>query len=118
MSRLTISTKKTFKLGRHRGKFRVWIEGKFLLNAGLSAGMRFNTYITSENDLCLTFENNGKRKISGSAWRPIIDINAKYLDEMFTDDENIHATHYIATIYHASSFEENSRTLYIEGDWQ
>ena len=118
MSRLTISTKKTFKLGRHRGKFRVWIEGKFLLNAGLSAGMRFNTYITSENDLCLTFEENGKRKISGTAARPIIDINGKYLEEMFTDDENIHATHYIATIYHASSFEENSRTLYIEGEWQ
>ena len=68
--------------------------------------------------LAFQLENNGKRKISGRAWRPIIDINAKYLDEMFTDDENIHATHYIATIYHASSFEENSRTLYIEGDWQ
>lgn len=117
MSRFTISTSKTFKLGRHRGKFRIWIEGKFLLNAGLSAGMRFNTYITSENHLCLTFEENGKRKISGTAARPIIDINGKYLEEMFTDDENIHATHYIATIHHASSFEENSRTLYIEGDW-
>jgi hypothetical protein len=118
MSRLTISTKKTFKLGRHRGKFRVWIEGKFLLNAGLSAGMRFNTVFISGYGLRLEFKENGQRKISGSAARPIIDINAKYLEEMFTDDENIHATHYIATIYHASSFEENSRTLYIEGEWQ
>lgn len=118
MSRFTISTKKTFKLGRHRGKFRVWIEGKFLLNAGFSAGMRFNMVFISEYAMRLEFEENGKRKISGTAARPIIDLNAKYLEEMFTDDENIHATHYIATIYHASSFEENSRTLYIEGDWQ
>ena len=118
MSRLTISTSKTFKLGRHRKSFRIWMEGKFLLNAGLLAGMRFNIELTSENDLCLTFENNGKRKISGSAARPIIDINAKYLDEMFTDDEGLHATHYVAKAYHASSYKENNQTLYIEGDWQ
>ena len=118
MSRLSIRTKKTFKLGRHRGNFRIWMEGKFLLNAGLSAGMRFNIVFISEYGLRLDFKENGKRKISGSAARPIIDINAKYLDEMFTDDEGINATHYVAKAYHASSYKENNQRLYIEGDWQ
>ena len=50
-----------------------WIEGKRLEAAGFVAGARYNT-ITSHGGFMLVLDSDGKKKVSGGAGRPIIDI--------------------------------------------
>jgi|TARA_R110000851_G_scaffold211779_1_gene364456 hypothetical protein len=87
--------KKTYKVGSNRGHKRVWIEGPMLLNIGFKKGIVFSRvmheelkYVTME----LTADPFGKHKIAGTEARPIIDLNGKYLDELFYG-----YTHYEAT---------------------
>ena len=50
-----------------------WIEGKRLESAGFVAGARYNT-ITSHGGFMLVLNSDGKKKVSGTVGRPIIDI--------------------------------------------
>ena len=94
-------TTKIFKIAHNRGKPRVWIEGKFLLNAGLTRGMKFRRIMPevdqSERDypiqMTLRFDDLGNHTIAGSDTRPIIDLNGNYLYKIFTG-----FTHYQASI--------------------
>ena len=57
-----------------------WIEGKRLESAGFIAGARYNTVenhvaqVRGNGGFMLVLDPDGKKKVSGSAGRPIIDI--------------------------------------------
>jgi len=118
MTSKTASASKLFRIAYNRGRPRVWIEGRFLTASGISSGMRFDRTF-DDGVMILTFNAQGKHKVSGSAQRPIIDMNGNYLIDLFKLNEKIEAdraTHYRATIYRTVAFEENSLTIYIEGE--
>ena len=58
------------KIGKNRGVSRLWIEGKSLASSGWSRGQRFDVVANTD----------GKRKVAGTADRPIIDANTDKLD--------------------------------------
>ena len=126
MTSKTASTSKVYKIASNRGKPRVWIEGQRLIQFGIVAGMKFDREI-ADGSMCLTFytgkpfpaPETARHTVSGTAARPIIDLNGAYLIDLFKLNEKIEAdraTHYRATIYHNVGFEENSLTIYIEGE--
>tara|TARA_R110002153_G_C13109619_1_gene477513 strand:+ start:249 stop:614 length:366 start_codon:yes stop_codon:yes gene_type:complete len=118
MTSKTASASKVFRIAHNRGKPRVWIEGNFLASSGIFTGMRFDRSF-DDGAMILTFNDEGKHKVSGTAARPIIDLNGAYLIDLFKLNEKIEAdraTHYSATIYHTVAFEQNSLTIYIEGE--
>lgn len=118
MTRHSTSWSKVFRIAQNRNRPRVWIEGKFLTNSGISTGMVFDRTF-DDNAMILTFGATGKHKVSGSAQRPIIDLNGAYLIDLFKLNEKIEAdraTHYRATIYRNVGFEENNLIIYIEGE--
>ena len=118
MTSKTANYSKLFRIAYNRGRPRVWIEGKFLTVSGISTGMRFDRTF-NDCAMILTFGATGKHKVSGTAARPIIDLNGAYLIDLFKLSETIEAdraTHYRATIYHTVAFEQNSLTIYIEGE--
>lgn len=92
---------KIFKIAHNRGKPRVWIEGKFLLDNGIIRGMKFDRLMPhveqSDRDyplqMTLGFHSKGKHTVAGSDTRPIIDLNGNYLNQIFTS-----FTHYQAEI--------------------
>ncbi len=55
-----------------------WIEGKRLESAGFVAGARYNTVTNLDSAISggfrLVLDPNGKKKVSGTVGRPIIDI--------------------------------------------
>ncbi len=63
----------TRKIGRNRGKPRLWIEGKHLNAAGLAHGTLW-TLEQTDSGLIIKADPNGKRRIAGRQDRPIIDI--------------------------------------------
>lgn len=85
-------TTKIFKIAHNRGKPRVWIEGKFLLNNGIIKGMKFDRLMPhveqSDRDyplqMTLDFHSKGNHTVAGSDTRPIIDLNGNYLNQIFT----------------------------------
>ncbi len=62
------------KIGRNRGKPRLWLEGKYLEIAGLPYGSRWNL-VPQADGFDIVRADDGKRKIAGTASRPIIDIS-------------------------------------------
>lgn len=63
----------TRKIGRNRGKPRLWIEGKVLLDAGFPNGAHW-TLSQHGKGLTIYIDPEGKRRIAGTPDRPIIDI--------------------------------------------
>ena len=94
-------TSKIFKIAQNRGKPRVWMEGKFLLDNDITKGMKFDRLMPhneqSERDyplqMTLFFHSNGKHTVAGSDTRPIIDLNGAYLNQIFEG-----CTHYKAIL--------------------
>ena len=91
LSAMTTTRTKTFKIAHNRGKPRVWIEGKFLLDNGINRGMKFDKVFPDPKDenqdmlqdcLQLSFTSNGKHTVAGTAARPIIDLNGNYLNQI------------------------------------
>lgn len=77
----------TRKIGRNRGKPRLWIEGKALLDAGLTHGARWNLHpcVLPSHSLEIALNNCGKRRVAGTPDRPIIDISGGSLDPLAKD---------------------------------
>jgi hypothetical protein len=63
----------TRNVGQNRGKPRLWIEGKALVESGLDHGNRWDL-IPNYNGFTIKRNPDGKRKIAGKLGRPIIDI--------------------------------------------
>ena len=111
---MTVIAEKIFRVGANRGKKRIWIEGKFLLDAKLNRGWRFDKQSYSHDKdgiekryMMLTPNENGQHMIAGSETRPIIDLNGKYLNNLFFG-----FTYYKVEIFLTS---DNKRHITIEG---
>ncbi|WP_425043991.1 hypothetical protein [Primorskyibacter sp. S87] len=65
----------TRKIGRNRGKPRLWIEGPALIRAGLDHGNRWDLIPAPSGFDIVRNNPAGKRKIAGRPGRPIIDIS-------------------------------------------
>lgn len=63
----------TRKIGRNRGKPRLWIEGKVLVEAGLTHGTAWEL-VPVNGGLLIQRSAAGKRKIAGKPDRPVVDI--------------------------------------------
>lgn len=110
---MTVIAEKIFRVGENRGKKRIWIEGKFLLDAKLNRGWRFDKQVyicdnaLTKHYIMFTPSPNGQHMIAGSETRPIIDLNGKYLNDIFDG-----FSHYKVQIFLTS---DNKRHLTIEG---
>jgi len=69
-------------IGQNKGRPRIWLEGAILINAGFNHGDRFDV-INEPNKLIIKRNPQGKRKISGSHDRPIIDMLGKVIEASF-----------------------------------
>jgi len=64
------------KVGKNRDKARIWMEGTPLVNSGWMHGDRYNVQNQESGVLVLVKSADGKRKVSGKAERPVIDISS------------------------------------------
>lgn len=77
----------TRKIGLNRGKPRLWIEGKALLDVGFKKGDAFGVVVAGKV-VTIHSEVDGKRHIAGTVERPIIDVNSSaVLDGLTVGDE-------------------------------
>lgn len=72
----------TRKIGMNRGKPRLWIEGKALVEAGLDHGNRWSLIPGKGVGFTIARAEDGKRKIAGKPGRPIIDMAGKTLTDI------------------------------------
>lgn len=83
------------KLGQHRGKQRIWLEGEKLRRAGIEPGMRFNVQIR-DTQLMLRFCENGQMRVSrrerNSRISPIIDVMSDQLAAIFRNAVTLRVT--------------------------
>lgn len=73
---------KIYKSGTNKGNRRIWIEGSVLLQFGFVRGLRFNRLMQSDR-IVLIPHKEGKHRVAGTDKRPIIDLNGKYLNDLF-----------------------------------
>ncbi len=76
------------KIAEHRGKRRLWLEGRKLSRAGFDPGAKFRlTWSPEDNKVHLTFDDDGTHKVSRKERNgkeiPIIDILGNQLEELF-----------------------------------
>lgn len=79
-----MSTSITRRIGKNRGKARIWIEGKALAAAGWSKGKRFEAAFEA-GQITYTASDAGDRKVAGTESRPIIDTNTDKIREALGD---------------------------------
>jgi len=89
---------KILKSGINKGNRRIWIEGSILIQNHWHNGQRFNKRIEG-GILTLISESKGQHKVAGTATRPIIDLNGKYLNEFMGDH-----THFAVQFFDVSTF--------------
>jgi len=84
---------------QNKGRSRIWIEGRRLIEAGFVSGSRFDLFNGSDG-IELTLTEEGRRKVSGSNGRAIIDLCGAAC-EPFKTGENvgIHYSHGSIVIY-------------------
>jgi hypothetical protein len=87
-----ISNSKTLNVCENKGNKRVWIEGAFLSDNGITRGMRVRREVTRDS-IVLHLDSEGKQKIAGTDARPIIDLCGAYVTAFMGN-----AARYTATI--------------------
>ena len=78
---MTSNITATRKVGLNRGKPRLWIEGKLLIDAGLDHGQRWDI-VPMDDGFKIVRNPAGKRKVAGKPGRPIIDITGSTLGNL------------------------------------
>jgi len=71
----------TRKIGLNRGKRRLWLEGKVLMEAGFAHGENW-TLTQGRGSITIEADPDGKRRVSGKADRPVIDILGASLGDL------------------------------------
>ena len=99
--------KKLYKSGTNKNNRRVWIEGKVLLDIGWTKGTKLHKRIvtqfgTDRESLVLEPDPDGRHRVAGADTRPIIDLNGRYLNDLFGSN-----THFLAF------FNENGKHIVI-----
>lgn len=87
---------KIYKSGTNKGNRRVWIEGKVLLDMGWTRGTRLHRRVVADivrcgRDSLVLARLDGQHRVAGTDKRPIIDLNGKYLNDLFGS-----RTHFLA----------------------
>lgn len=94
------------RIGRNRGKPRLWLEGECLIAAGWDCGTRFDA-VFGEGVVTYTRNPKGARKVAGTRERPIIDTNtpklAEALGAVIGDMTSVQLTHRRITVLHAKA---------------
>lgn len=66
---------KQLNVGMNRGKARLWIEGRWLADAGFTRGMAYTVRPMPENGMLLIYADpEGSRRVAGTVDRPILDL--------------------------------------------
>lgn len=76
-------------IGTNRGKPRLWLEGKILLDNGFPHKAPWDVERMDARTLVLAVCTSGKRLVAGSAGRPVIDINSAGLLEGFAGEVTV-----------------------------
>lgn len=78
------------RLGEQRGYPRYFVNARYLLRAGFSAGQWISIRIDQGRiSICPTEAPTGKR-VQEKNGHPLIDLNAKFLSEVFGNSRNLH----------------------------
>ena len=86
------TTTKELNIGWNKGRPRLWLEGAVLAEAGFNRGDHYKVRI-DRNLLELKIDPEGKRKVSGKADKPIIDMTGKTLEAAgFSGDMRVKIT--------------------------
>ena len=100
----------TLKSGTNKGNRRIWIEGRRLLDAGLTRGTklyRFERMHGVEGIQLSTMQYNtpkpkGKHTVAGTSDRPIIDLCGKWVSEFVGDHTHVEISiHHVTGPYEA-----------------
>lgn len=91
-----MKTTVTRKVGLNRGKKRIWIEGKLLIEAGFLSGLKLTATVKNQV-LTLAIDANGERKVSGKVKpdgspNPIIDLTGAMIADLVGDAELVSVT--------------------------
>lgn len=101
---------KIYKSGTNKGNRRIWIEGSVLLDMGWTRGTRLQRRFVlgvksgafcDRKSLVLEPATDGGHRVAGTETRPIIDLNGKYLNELFGD-----YTHFTAFFCQAGGYQK------------
>lgn len=81
------------KIGAHRGRKRLWLEGRKLERAGIEPGRRFSvTWDPANRTVYLNFVQDGDRVVSqrkrGEKQLPIIDVSADAIEDALGEGIN------------------------------
>ena len=79
-------TNQQYTVRANKGRARIWIEGARLSAAGFTHHATYNVMATG-NIIGLVLAADGKRKVSGAAARPIIDLCGKSCAPFETGDD-------------------------------
>lgn len=95
---------KIISIGENKGAPRVWLEGRFLEQAGMDTGARFTVEVIREKDcVALRLDDAGVRKVSGKVRGekniPVVDLNSKEALEIFTGLNRVRAISEGGVIY-------------------
>lgn len=101
------------KIGEHKGKPRIYLEGQKLATQGIAPGMRFRL-MKKQDQICLSFCDDGERKVSRrkqkDGYLPVMDIRADAIESVFGQAERIRAIikpdEIIITIHHRELAEK------------
>lgn len=79
---------KTVSIGENKGAPRVWLEGRFLKQAGMESGARFKVEVIRDKDcVAIRLDEDGHRRVSakvrGGKNIPVVDLNSKEALEIF-----------------------------------
>jgi DNA (cytosine-5)-methyltransferase 1 len=83
------TTTREQKVGDHRGRPRIWLQGEWLAQHGWIYGITFDV-VYGKNKITLKGAVPGQRKVSGkdkpSGPQPIIDINTAAIRQSITSE--------------------------------
>ena len=77
------------KVGEHRSGKRIWLQGNSLDDAGFSIGDSFTVTIANEDQIVLTINDTGTRKVARKKvtgqdrYLPVVDLDNKLVSDFF-----------------------------------
>jgi hypothetical protein len=91
--------------------FRIWIEGKKLIDSGFKPNARYNIeYLVKTKTIILEIAENGKRKVSNSKRngidRPIIDLESKKIGILYEEGKLL----LVSYLKHKIIIQESNKT--------
>lgn len=92
-------------IGTNHGKAvsRIWIEGKRLVEAGFTVGLKYTRTTGRTEDgmdyIKLTLDREGNYKVSGKGDKPIIDTSGKVVRDVFPDSGDDTSKQVVEVLY-------------------